>query len=302
MILIFILYFLCALTFTIAKSTLAFAQPIFYVGFRMIIAGLCLLFFYFYKKGIRSDLSSITRTEWKSILQIIIFSIYIAYVLDLWSLQYITSIESSIIFNLSPFIAALFSYFWFSEIMTIKKWFGLLLGSLSLLPLTIHQETFLSCNADRMLPLIALLFSVIASAYGWILMRDLIMIKGRSPVLINGIAMLGGGLLALATSGLTEPWFPSPVYNWKSFLFSTFLMIIIANFLFSNLYGYLLKSYTATFISFAGFLCPIIAAFLGAFILNEPLDGRFFISMLGVFVGLILFYQEELRQGYNVEL
>jgi len=297
MILIFILYFLCALTFTLAKSTLAYAQPVFYVGIRMFIAGVGLISFYYCKNGLPHR---IARKEWKLILQIMFFSIYCAYVLDLWSLQFLTSTESSLVFNLSPFIAALFSYIWFKETMTLKKWLGLMLGSFSLLPLIfLHQEAVLSFDAYRIIPLCALLISVTASAYGWILMRELIIDHDRSPILINGIAMLGGGIMALITSGLTERWTPSPVYEWPQFLLYTFLMIIVANVMFSNLYGYLLKSYTATFVSFAGFLCPIFTALLGSLFLNEPLNARFFFSLFGVFTGLILFYQEELRQGYS---
>lgn len=297
MILIFILYFICALTFTLAKNTLAYAQPIFYVGIRMILAGLALLAFSYYKQGRFPRLGIL---EWKLIAQIMAFGIYIAYTLDLWSLQYLTSIESSVVFNLSPFIAALFSYVWFAETLTLKKWCGLLLGSISLLPLIFnHHEHFISLDLFRLLPLGALLISVAASAYSWILMRDLVMVHNRSPFLVNGIAMLGGGIMALATSALIEPWSPSPVFEWKPFIVSTILMIIVANFLFSNLYSYLLKFYTATFVSFAGFLCPLFTALLGFLLLHEPLDSRFFFSMCGVIVGLIIFYQEELRQGYS---
>ena len=295
--LVFLLYLSCAATFTLAKATLAYAQPIFYVGVRMIAAGTLMLLFerLWHGKPLR-----VARQDWRYLFQIMFFSIYCAYVLDLWSLTYLTSIESSMVFSISPFAAALFSYFWFGEIMTPKKWTGLALGGLSLLPLIfIRSENVVIFDWARILPLIGLLISVIASAYGWIVMRELTKNRGYSPLLVNGIGMLGGGIMALLTSANVESWLPSPVFAWQEFIIYTAAMMVVANFIFSNLYSYLLKFYTATFISFAGFLCPIFAMALGYFFLGEPLSMRFFVALVGVGAGLYMFHQEELRLGYE---
>ena len=294
--LVFLLYFICAATFTLAKATLLYAQPIFYVGVRMVVAGTLLLGLSCWQKSIKK----IVPNARPLFIQIIFFNIYFAYVLDLWSLHYLTSIESSVVFNLSPFAAALFSYFWFAEVMTPKKWLGLFLGFISLVPmLFVRADDFISFDTYRILPIILLLCSVFSSAYGWIVMRALIKDYDYSPFFINGIGMLGGGILALATSATLESWSPSPVFDWPQFALCTVAMIVLANGLFSNLYSYLLKFYTATFISFAGFSCPLFTMLLGWFFLGEPLSGRFFYALIGVCCGLLLFYQEELRQGYE---
>lgn len=297
MLLIVLLYLICAATFTIAKATLAYAQPIFYVGIRMLVAGCALLAIARIRQGTALKLE---RIDTPLFLRLIIFNIYLAYVLDLWSLSYLTSIESSMVFNLSPFAAALFSYRWFGEIMTPKKWGGLLLGFLALIPLVfVRSENIVIFDVGRMIPLIALVVSVVSSAYGWIIMREIIKVRGYSPLFANGIAMSGGGALALLTSALVEPWSPSPVFAWPEFLLFTGVMILVANVLFFNLYSYLLSFYTATFISFAGFLCPVFTMLFGYCFLGEPLSGRFFVSLCGVAIGLYLFHQEELRLGYE---
>lgn len=301
MILIILLYLICACTFTIAKATLAFSQPIFYVGVRMIAAGALLLGITRFFKGTRTggDSLRIKTGDWLLFAQIIFFNIYIAYVFDLWSLHYITSIESALVFNLSPFAAAAFSYVWFSERLTSKKFLGLCIGSLSIVPLLFARtgET-IALDTTRLVPLLMLIISVVASAYGWIVMRELIKNRSYSPFFINGVGMLGGGIAALLTSYALEPWSPSPVTSWHEFIVYTLAMIVIANVVFSNLYSYLLKKYTATLLSFAGFLCPIFAALLGWLFLEEPLSWRFFFSLATATFGLFLFYKEELRQGY----
>lgn len=295
MILVVPLYALCAMTFTLAKAALSYSLPFFYVGIRMIAAGIILYSGY----QLTNKKTKINSGDWYLFLQIILFNVYIAYGADLWSLQYITSIESSLIFNMSPFVAALFSFLWFGELMTTKKWYGLLLGTCSVLPLLMTRTgTEVFFETSRIIPIIVLIGSVISSAYGWIVMRELVKKRSYSPIMVNGIGMFGGGLAALITSFFIEPWNPLPVTSWPNFIFFTAAIIIAANILFANFYAYLLKRYTATLLSFAGFLCPVFATLLGWFFLNEPLSWRFFFSFITVTCGLYLFYQEELRQGY----
>ncbi|MCG6535298.1 MAG: EamA family transporter, partial [Syntrophales bacterium LBB04] len=49
MLLIAVLYLLCASTFTISKAALMYATPMFYVAARMIIGGAVLLAYYWFK-------------------------------------------------------------------------------------------------------------------------------------------------------------------------------------------------------------------------------------------------------------
>jgi drug/metabolite transporter (DMT)-like permease len=77
-------------------------------------------------------------------------------------------------------------------------------------------------------------------------------------------------------------------------------MIFIANILFYNLYGYLLKRYTATFLSFAGFVTPLFAAYFEWLFFGALMPIEFFITIIIVGFGIYLFYQEELNQGYIV--
>jgi drug/metabolite transporter (DMT)-like permease len=77
-------------------------------------------------------------------------------------------------------------------------------------------------------------------------------------------------------------------------------MILIANIIFYNLYGYLLKKYTATFLSFVGFVTPLFAAFFEWFFFGTMVPHEFFLTVCIVGAGIFIFYQEELKQGYIV--
>lgn len=277
--------------FTLSKWGLAYAEPMFFVAVRMILAGLLLCAYLVVRsKSVKTLIAN--RKDWLLFLQIILFHIYLTYICDICALKNLTSIESAFLYNLSPFIAALFSFYWFGESMTGKKWLGLLLGFGSLIPalFTAGPLHLFSHALPRLLTLVA----VVSSAYGWIVLRALVK-KGYSPILVNGIGMFFGGLIALVTSFFTETWV---VTAWIPFIQAVILIVAVANIIFYNFYGYLLKYYTATFLSFAGFMCPFFAALLGRIFLGETFAWGLGFSFILTCVGLFIFYHEELKQGY----
>jgi drug/metabolite transporter (DMT)-like permease len=296
MILLLLLYALCASSFTISKAVLSYSAPIFFVGVRMTIAGLLLLGYVWYEsRSIR-----IAKKDRGLFAAIIFFHIYITYIADVWSLQYVSSFKSAFFFNLSPFITALLSYFFLQERMTHKQWLGLFLGFIGFLPMMFKEvpaEEAVGTMFFISIPEIFLLVSVVASCIGWITMKRLLH-KGYTPVHINGVGMLYGGIAALATSLASEHWFvASPVSNWPMFAGLTGLIIVACNVLFYNFYGILLHRYSATFMSFAGFTCPLFTALFGILFLHEHVTWHFVVAMLIVSFGLYIFYQEELSQG-----
>jgi drug/metabolite transporter (DMT)-like permease len=113
--------------------------------------------------------------------------------------------------------------------------------------------------------------------------------------------MLLGGPMALGHSRITENWNPVPVTEFVPFLECAFLLIIVSNLICYNLYGALLRKYTATFMSFAGFSTPLFTAFFGWLFLGETVSFSFYLSAVIVFAGLILFNQEELGKGVVVK-
>lgn len=125
-------------------------------------------------------------------------------------------------------------------------------------------------------------------------MKKLVRDKNYSPVMVNGLTMSAGGILALLTTFSYGDFFP--ITNIASFSGWLFTVIIISNLICYNLYGYLLKHYSATFLSFAGFICPLFAALYGWGFLGEKITWHFFASSTFVFFGLYLYYREEIKK------
>jgi len=316
---------LLSITFTIGKMALSYMSPIFFIGFRMSLAGILLLgYIYFFNR----KAWHLVKKDIPLLLVISFFHIYLSFTLEFWALQYVDSAKACFLYNLSPFVTALFAYISLSETMTFKKWIGLIIGFLGFFPILIVngalEESVGTCFFFS-IPELALLFSAAAGAYAWILIKCLMKKDHYSPMMINGFAMFVGGIGAFISALLFEPrpFFTlspdgiettlatMPYFGYLftgigakilPLLFYTALLILISNVIFFNLYAYLLKKYSATFMSFAGITTPLFAAFFGWLFLGEIISWPFFVSLAIVAFGLYLFYQDELRwrKGKNI--
>jgi drug/metabolite transporter (DMT)-like permease len=298
MFLVLMLYALFASVFTIAKTGLEHAQPLFFVGSRMMLAGVILLGYQFCFN--RQEFKVSKLPFWK-LVRLAIFNIYLTNVFEFWGLQYLTSFKTCFIYSLSPFVSALLSYFIFSETMNWKKWAGLIVGFLGLMPILMNESSqemaagriFLFSWAE-----LAVMAAAVCSVYGWILLRQVVKDESCSPAIANGMSMLIGGAIALCHSYFVEKWDPIPVQDFMIFAECAILLIVISNLICYNLYGTLLKRYSATFMSFAGFSTPMFTALFGWLYLGEIVTWPFYLSAFIVFMGLLLFYQEELQRDF----
>lgn len=297
---VLLLYALFASVFTIAKTGLTHVEPFFLVGTRMMLAGIILLSYQFF---VKKQTFSFNRQTWRRLIFLAVFNIYLTNVFEFWGLRYLTTFKTCFIYSLSPFLSALFCYFLFSERLTSKKWIGLMIGFLGFMPILLSQtsseeqtgQLFFFSWAE-----LAVMVAAICSVYGWILLKQLVNENQLSPLMANGMSMFIGGTLALGHSFSVENWDPLPVTNYPIFVECTILLILISNLICYNLYGSLLKQYSPTFMSFAGFTTPLFTALFGWFLLDEIVTWPFYLSFLIVFTGLLLFDQEELKQSYQL--
>ncbi|KKR97069.1 MAG: hypothetical protein UU47_C0003G0056 [candidate division TM6 bacterium GW2011_GWE2_41_16] len=307
MIQIFVLYAVCALTFTVSKAILSYSPPFFAIAVRMILAGSFILTGYALWKCIKNKqafVQDLKKVSWSDIglfIIMMLFHIFIPYCAESWALTQITSTESALIYNLSPFVAAFFAFIWFGQIMSRRKWIGLILGTCSIIPLVIHYyqcSMFAQFFSFKIVPLLLVLSAVISSAFAWIIFKKLVTEKAYSPYTINGIAMLGGGVAALALAYANGEQAIALISNWSIFLGLTALIIILANVIFYNGYGIMLRRYSVPLLAFAGFSTPLFASFFGMFFLGECFSWNYLWSTVLVAIGLRMFYSEELRLHY----
>lgn len=293
MILVIMLYSLFAVSFTIAKILLNFLPPVLLIGVRMSLAGIVLLVMHQFS-GKSWPKITIRQIPWWLFFGAV--HIMMPYVTEFIALQTVAPSCSALIYNLSPFFAALFSYIYFREIMTFQKWIGLMIGFGSIVWF-VHGQDLVCVNVSG--AYLLLLISVIFGSWGWIFVRKL-MLQGYAPLFVNGMAMLIGGMQSLIIAYFFEP---VAIFDWDTlpqFSFWLFLIILITNVIYYNAYSYLLKRYTATLLSFMGCIVPLMTSLFDWLLLDIQVSSTFFITLIFASFGVYLFYQEELRQGYII--
>jgi drug/metabolite transporter (DMT)-like permease len=290
-------YAILAFTFTLAKIAVQHADPVFLIGVRMVASAPLMFLVHYLHKNNSFTIHKIDRPKF---LLAGIFHIFLPFIGEFWALQFVSSSKTAITYSLTPFIAAILSYFLLKKKLKIKQTIGLIIGLLGLMPIFFSPDDIQFVGGEffyTSVPELVLLLAVISSSYAWFIVSDL-MKKGYGISLINGIAMLLGGIFSLTF------WYISsdkpPIHgDLGQFFLWTGLLIIVANVIGYNFYGWLLKHLSITFMSALGFLCPIFASIYGVLLLKENLGISHLIALVMVTLGLWIFYREEMKKAYG---
>jgi drug/metabolite transporter (DMT)-like permease len=301
MILIAVMHIFFATIFPIGRLSSVYVQPLFFTGLRMVCAGILFLGFQ-YVRGIKmhSD-EMVSYGDFKLLSIIAILGIFWTNSLEVWALQFVPAAKAAFIYSLSPFWAAIISYLLFSEKFTLKKYIGMAIGVAGFLLLVSHNEPFeITHEAFGIFSYgeLALISTSLATVIGWTAVRFLMRDSAYGATEVNGITMIWGGILSFVASLMVETWNPVPMTEVKPALALMALSILCTNVVGYTLYAMLVKRYSVTLLSFASFIEPMASALLSWVFLGEAVTWHFYGASILVFVGLYIFYQEELHLGY----
>lgn len=284
---------IAAVGFPTAKIVLAHVQLFFFVGMRLLISGLFLFGYHYITTGTRIRYR---KSDLLMLLKLAFFGFFLCFVCSIGALKYATATKASFLYNLTPFINALFSYFYFAEKMTTKKWVGLGIGFFGFIPMLLANGHAQSDGLIVSWADLLLIIAVSTYAYGMILTRKLMLSGHYSSTVINGTAITAAGIFSLLASCFFDA---RPLVNhFSSFDFLMFSLACLSLITGYTIAGFLLKHYTATFLSFAAFTMPFFAALYSWLLLGEHITWHFLASTVAVIIGLYIFYTEELKQGY----
>lgn len=296
--LIILLFALFASIFTLQKQTLQYADPLFIIGTRMLFAGIVLISYCIIIQ--RKKIKIHKKRHYLYFLALSFFGIYLTNVCEILGTTGMDSSKVCLIYSFTPFVTVLFTYVLYKEQLKCKQYLGLSLGFLGLLPINniktnieLQSTLLYTFSKYEIIVFAAVVFSVI----GWMLLKELI--KYNYPItVVNGYSMSVGGLLILTHSYfIGENWTPSNIDDFTKFLEYNLITCIISNFCCYNLFGYLLKRYSVTLLTFAGLLTPFFSIFFGFIFLHEIITIQFFIALLLFYIGLLVYYYEEKKQN-----
>lgn len=264
----------------------------------MLSAGVILLA-YTWKK--RTFSLSQLKEDWKFLTAIAFFTTFTPSILKNYALKNLETAHATLLGSIDPFITALYAYLLFGEKLTRNKIIGMGIACVGvLLSANLSNSGTKTCAPILWLPQLAALGAVLFSRYGWIMVQQQLRKNRYPPAQLNGLIMAQSGLIAL----LTAPWLDTPktLIITSPITFSLLLAytIIAGNIVAYTLYASLLKHHNATLISLAGFSIPIFAGIYGWVFLSEQLTLQFALAASVFFVGLVIFYADDIKQQAKI--
>src|SRR5690606_6453958 len=244
---------------------------------RMLFAGLLLLSYLWLTNRRKFKLPP---EAIKGVILLALASIYLTNIFEIWGLSHMISSKACLLYSLSPFLAALVAFIVLKEKLNPRRWMGMFVGFFGIWPI-LYTQTGSELNSGQWaifsLAELSVLGAVLCSVYGWILLKKVLDEHDLSPLTANGYSMTLGGILALIHSYFAgEYWIPVLFMEISSFIVNQLCMCLLSDIVCYNLYGFLLKRYSATFMSFAVLVTPLFASLFGWFFLNETVTWHFF--------------------------
>ncbi len=293
---------------TANKVILRYVPATFFVGLRMVLAGLVLLVGIFSRRNGSplSRLKSRLKNDWLELLLLSSIVTFIPSLLKAYALQNMPLQKASLLASFDPFVTAFYAYSFFSELLSLKKIIGMCIGFFGVMLCLFSAGSSVGVTplhfATVSWPELAAILAVFISRYGWIKVAAIIKSNRYDTYEINSVMMLFGGILSFISClyvgtftflSLTKV----PENLWLLLLYTVLIGNVLAYTLWSNLF----KKYSVSFMSLIGFSIPIFSSFYGALFLGERLSFNFIIAAVVIFVGLLIFYQEESKDKFMMK-
>lgn len=294
---ILLTFLILASAISVNKIILSTFAPMFFVGIRMFSAG-ALLYVYGYFKSHKLKMDNI-KQDVKILLAMALFTTFIPAILKAYALKYMPSSKAALFGSLDPFITAIYAYILFNERLNLNKIIGIIIAFIGVVLLVLSSsklEETLPMIGYLSYPEIAALLAVVISRYGWMIAQSMLRKNRYSPLELNGIMMLISGATALIVSPFIEPITFSQKHMTNQLLLLLLYTILIGNILGYGMYSSLLKKYSSTLISLAGFSVPVFVFIFGTIFLKESFSIYFVASSLITLLGLLIFYFDEIKK------
>lgn len=292
--LLLVMYVGLALTPVLGELAVQSCAPFFFVGLISLCSGIGFVFW--------SYMVEQERFNYKDLLLCTFLGgtlVFIPNISEFWALQYASGAKAALIWSLAPFITALYSYCVMGQRLSLHKFLALLLGFAGFLVAVVghdHQELSLYSWGSISLAEVMLLVGVTSVSYGWIVVQNA-QRKQLSLSYLYGYAMLIASLFSFLLSYYVEAWHPFPVMSYQKTAILLSVIVLFCTMTCYAIYAYLLRFYTSTYISLAGFLEAFIAAVLQYLIIGTGVSLQLFLSLLVVTAALLWYLYLEVQHN-----
>lgn len=269
--------FIWGSTYLAIKVGLGSFDPLFFVGFRYILAALLLVPVML----IFRERFSGAPARWAPALAIGVMFIAISNGLVFWGETRLDSGYVALLITASPvWTAALTPLLPGEPRLGGRGWFGIALGALGTVVLLAPWRT----AGFEMVGALAIELSVVVWAIAALWVRR---VGDRyQPVPFTIAQMVAGAVPLLALSGARGTALVAPL-TWQASVSLAYLVVFGSCVAFLA-YFYLLRHWSATKVSSVAYLNPIVALLLGALVLGEPVTALMVVGTAVVLAGVAL--------------
>ena len=307
------------------KYALSVLTPSLMVGLRMLCAGVILTLFY-RRKSHRMSFAYF-KDDLAVLVGISLLTMLVPALLKAFALKNMLSSKAAFLSSLDPFVTALYAYCFWHEHLTKKKVIGIILGFagtfILLISSSVGEQSLMAWSVFSY-PEIAAIMAMAIGRLGWMFVQQLLRKERYSAPELNGLLMTMSGVMVfvlpfvisaiiamLALIPFLASFLPlytfsdaagfmhttiTPDTNMMMIIYSILHTIIIGNVIGYTMYAGFLKKHSATFVSLAGFSVPLYVYLFGALLLGEPLSLNFLAASCVTFIGLLIFYQDEINR------
>ncbi|KQL36154.1 DMT family transporter [Psychrobacillus sp. FJAT-21963] len=253
----------------IYKLALPYTPPLLFSGMRATIGGVLLGLI------LLNRLDKINwRENWKLYCISALFNTTLFFGIQTVGLNYLPGGLFSILVYFQPVLLGLFAWIWLGEFMTPVKIIGLLIGFLGILMVSLDGLTFHVSVIGVVLGIV----TAICWAFGVIYVKS---IRDRVDAYwMVSLQCIIGGVVLLGTGTYFESW---SEIQWNStYIFGLSYGAIFGIPISYIIYYKLINEGEASKVGSYTFLVPIIAVFIGAVFLDEPITYLLIIGLIMV--------------------
>jgi len=272
------IYFIWGSTYLLNKIAVEEIPPLYLGGIRFIIAGIII----FIIAKISGHKLAITNAQFMNAL--IAGFLFLTYGngVFVWSLKFIDSGFAALIASSQPLMVILLM--WMIDGKKIKKMSmtGVLLGITGIY-LLVSQNTLVSQEGST-IGIIMIFTTILSWSFASIFVS-----KANLPsnfFVNSGYQMILGGLLMLIFSLLIGEKWSSPVSWTDTVQFSMVILIIFGSIVAFTSFNYLLKVVSTEKVATSAYVNPVIALFLGWYILDEIITIQSIIAAIVLLLGV----------------
>lgn len=274
----FAIYFIWGSTYLMNKIAVTDISPLFLASIRFIIAGVLI---FIMARILKQDLSITKKQLLNCVLAGFLFMAYGNGVF-VWALKYVDSGFAALMASTQPLMVLVLMRLIDGKKIKLTSVIGVALGLIGIY-LLISQEEMTS-HEHSAIGLIMIFTCVLSWSMGSIFVSKATLPKNF--FISSGYQMITGGIILLISSLLVgEEWKPPTLWKDSTFI-SLGLLIVFGGIVAFTAFNYLLKFISTEKVATSAYVNPVIAMFLGWYVLDEQITAQSIIAACILFLGV----------------